>query len=116
STLRVAGKGRVWIDDLRLAEIVRAGVECRADADADPAAFGACRGPLFLPVLPADFFLCDLQHLRIVAGVVDAAIRRRVRKFLGSNVVAQPHFVGGNTEFVRTNINDTLEEPEVLHS
>ncbi len=55
--LRVAGKRRVGIDDLRLAEIVGAGVERGADADSDQTALLARVGLLFLPVVPADQFL-----------------------------------------------------------
>ena len=50
----LAGEGSVGIDDARLTEIVGAGIESRADAEANPTAFFASRRLLFLPVVPAD--------------------------------------------------------------
>jgi hypothetical protein len=53
--LRVAGERGIGIDDLRLAEIVGAGVERGADADADPA-----------PTLPC-VFLSTHHPIRFLA-------------------------------------------------
>ena len=108
--------GRIGIHDLRLPEVVGAGIERGADADSDQAAFLAGRGLLLLPVVPADQALRHLQHLRIVARVVDAAVGRGVGKFLGKNVIAQAHLVGGNTQFVGADIDDALQKPQVLHA
>src|SRR6267378_7193205 len=52
--LRIAGEGRVGIDDLRLAKVVGSGIEGRPDAKADQAAFFAGISLLFLPVVPSD--------------------------------------------------------------
>src|SRR6266702_2310546 len=71
SALRIAGKGRVRIDDLRLAEIVGSGIQRRADTNADETSVLPRRRLLPLPVVPANAILGHLQHLRIVAG--DAA-------------------------------------------
>ncbi len=92
--LRIAGERRLRIDDLRLSEIIGAGIERGADTDAEPAAFGSRLRALNVPFLPADQFLRQLQHAGIIAGVVDASVGRGVGKFLGTNVIAQAHFVG----------------------
>ena len=60
--------------------------------------------------------LRHLQHLRIVARVVHAAVGRGVRKFFRPNVVAQAHFVGGNAQFVRADVHHALQKPEMLHA
>ena len=60
--LRIARERRLRIDDLRLAEVVGAGVERGADADAEPAPFGLRLGALGLPLVPADEIFGDLQH------------------------------------------------------
>src|SRR5260370_32601164 len=78
-TLRVAGERRVGIDDLRLAEIIGSGIEGGADTNSQHAAFLARFGLLLLPVIPADQLLSNLEHLRIIAGVVHAAVGRGVR-------------------------------------
>ena len=51
---RLAGERGVGIDDLRLAEIIRAGIESAADADAEVAAFFAGFGAFFDPLVPVD--------------------------------------------------------------
>lgn len=53
----VPGEGQVGIDDPRLTEIIGAGVERGTDTDTDPTTFGARRGLLLLPFVPADQFL-----------------------------------------------------------
>src|SRR5215469_6768431 len=52
--LRVAGERRLWIHDLRLAEVVSAGIKRGADADAEPAAFFLRLRPFGLPLVPAN--------------------------------------------------------------
>src|SRR5260370_19144021 len=77
--------------------------------------FGSGRRLSLLPILPANLFLSDLQHFGIVARVIDAAVRSRVRKFFRSNIVAQPYLVRSNAQLVRANIHDPLQEPKMLH-
>ena len=114
--LRIAGERRLRIDDLRLAEIVGAGIERGADADAEPAAFGVSLGALGLPLVPADQIFRHLQHAGIVAGIVDAAVRRGVGKLFRPNVIAQAHLVGGNVQLVSADVEHALQEPQVLHA
>src|SRR5208337_2082479 len=54
--LRVTGKRRVGIDDLRLPKIIRSRIKRGADADSNHAAvlFFARLGLLFLPAIPID--------------------------------------------------------------
>src|SRR5260370_3133461 len=67
------------VDDARLAKIVCAGIESRADANSNPAAFLARGGLFFLPFVPADQVLCQCQHPRIIAGILDPPLRPRSR-------------------------------------
>ena len=99
-----------------MAEVVGARVERRPDADSKQAAFLSCSGLLLFPFVPADQVFRDLQHLRIIPRVVNAAIGRGVGKFLGADVIAQPHFVRGDTQFVGADVHHALEEPEMLHA
>ena len=70
---------KVGIQELGLAEVVRAGVERRADPDAEQLAPGGrLRTPLLDRVV-ADQLERRVERARIVAGVVDAAVRRLVR-------------------------------------
>src|SRR5208283_5669539 len=80
--LRVAGKRRLRVDDLRLPKIVGAGIESGSDADAEPAAFRLRPCALGLPSVPADQLLRELQHAGIISRIVDASVRRGVRKLL----------------------------------
>ena len=114
--LRIAGERRTGIDDLRLAEIVGAGIERGADADSDQAAFFARCGLLLLPVVPADLLFRQLEHLGIVSRVVDASVGSGVGKFFRANVVAQAHLVGRNSQLVGANVDHALQEPQVLHA
>src|SRR6266481_1628434 len=116
--LRVAGERRVGVNDLRLAEVVGSGIECGADANADHAAvlFFTRLTLLLPPIVPADKVLRDFEHLRIVAGVVHAAVGRGVRKLFRTDVVAQAHFVRCDADLVGADVDDALQEPEVLHA
>src|SRR5208282_2808813 len=116
--LRVAGKRRVRIDDLRLAEVVGSGIECGANANADhaPVIFFARLGLLLLPIVPADQVFRNFEHLRIIAEVVHAAVGGGVGELFGADVVAQAHFVRRDADFVSADIDDTLQKPEVLHA
>src|SRR6266853_1406456 len=115
-TLRVARKRRVGVDDLRLAEVVRSGIERGADTDSDHAAFSSRLALPLLPVVPPDQVLRDFEHLRIVPGVVDAAVGRGVRELFRANVVAQAHFVRCDADFVGADVDDALQKPEMLHA
>src|SRR6266404_5754552 len=116
--LGVAGERRVGVDNLRLAEVVRSGIERSTDANPNHAAvfFFAGLGLLLLPAVPTDEILRNFEHLRIVAGVVHAAVGRGVRKLFRTDVVAQAHFVRCNAEFMGADVDDALQEPEVLHA
>ena len=85
--LVVARELQLRVDELRLAEVVRAGVERRADADPEqlPARLGVAP-PLLDPVV-ADQLERLVEAARVVAGVVDAAVRRLVRHLVGADVV-----------------------------
>src|SRR5207245_8656683 len=78
--------------------------------------FFAGFGLLLLPAVPTDEILRNFEHLRIVAGVVHAAVGRGVRKLFGADVVAQAHFVGCDADLVGADVDDALQEPEVLHA
>src|SRR3954449_7219102 len=79
--LRIPGKWRMWIDDLRLPEIIRARVQGGADPNSDQAAFFLRIFPLFLPLIPTDQLLRHPHHLRVIARVIHAAIGCCVREF-----------------------------------
>src|SRR5207249_9742018 len=90
-------------------------VERCADANADQPALFTRFGLLLLPFIPTDQPLRNLHHLGIVPGVVDATIRRGVRKFFRTYIVAYAHFVRRDSQFVRADINNALQEPQMLH-
>src|SRR5208282_3237286 len=104
------------IYEARLSEVVRSGIECGTDSHAEPPAFFSRFGLFALPIVPADKLLSERQHSRVVAGVVDATVRRRVRHLTFANVVAQTHVVAGYSELVAADVKNALEEPEMLHS
>src|SRR5262249_3513436 len=107
-TLRVTGKRSARVYDLRLAEIVGSGIECGADPDSDQAAISADLFLLLFPFVPADKFFGDFKHLRIVPRVINTAVGRGVRELFRPHVIAQAHFVGGNFQFVRADVNHTF--------
>src|SRR5256885_8918484 len=79
--LRIAGERRTGIYDLRLSKIVGARIKRRTYANANQPAFLSRISLLLLPLVPTDELLGNLEHPRIVPRVVNAAIRRGVRKF-----------------------------------
>ncbi len=87
--LAVAGEGQVGVDDLRLAEVVGAGVEGRADPDPDPLAVvgGVDLGLLLAPLRVAELLERQVELLWQIARVVDAFVRRLVRIVLRLDVV-----------------------------
>ena len=63
----------------------------------------------------ADQLERDVERACVVAGVVDAAVRRLVRHLLGLDVVALAHLHGVEPELGRDDVDDPLGQPEVLH-
>ena len=114
--MRIAGERRIGIDDLRLSEIVGARVERCTNANANQPALLSGFGLLFLPLVPTNELLAKVEHPWVVPRVVHATIRRGVGKFLWPDVIAQPHLIGGDAEFVRANIDHPLQEPQMLHT
>src|SRR5258708_38812518 len=104
------------VADARLAKIVRAGIEGRADANANPAALLARLGLFFLPIVPADQLFGEREHAGVVTRIIDAAIRSGVWHFVFADVIAQAHFISGNAESVAADIEHALHEPELLHA
>src|SRR4051812_31556509 len=114
--LRVPAKRRMRIDDLCLAEVVRAGVKRSADADPDHAAFRAGLLLFRLPLVPANQFLGELQHAGIIPGVIYASVGRQVGELLRLDEIAFANRVSRNAEFVAANVDAALQEPQVLHA
>ena len=67
-------------------------------------------------VAVADEIERDVEALRVVAGVVDAAVRRLVGHLLGLDVVPLAHLDRVEPELVRDDVDDPLGEPQVLHA
>ena len=104
------------VDHPRLAEVVRSRVERRADPDAEQlAAASASARRSAMPSQPIRSS-ADVEHARVVAGVVDAAVRRLVRHLLDPDVVALAHLDRIEVELVRDDVHDALGEPELLHA
>ncbi len=113
--LVVARELQLGVEELRLAEVVRAGVERRADPEPEQlASRGGVLAALVQPVV-ADQLERDVERTCVVAGVVDAAVRRLVRHLLGLHVVALAHLHGVEPELGRDDVDDPLGQPEVLH-
>ena len=89
------------------------GVERRADPDPDdlPVRLRLARAG----ALVVDQLERDVEAARVVAGVVDAAVRRLVRHLLGLDVVLLPHLDRVEPELVRDDVADPLGQPELLH-
>src|SRR5260370_23628223 len=58
--LRVSGKRRIGIHDLRLAKIVGSRIERGADSDSYPAPLGSRLNLSFFPILPVNLLFGDL--------------------------------------------------------
>ena len=82
-----------------------------------PSSLPAARrlGPPLLDRVVADELERHVERPRVVAGVVDAAVRRLVRHVLGLDVVALAQLDGVEAELVRDDVDDALGEPELLH-
>ena len=107
----IARERRVGVDVPGLAPVVGAGIQGRADADADQPAFLAGFRLLLLPPVPIHQFLGLCQHGGEVAGIIDAAVRRLVRELL--DIVLQAHLVGGDTQFMAADVYHPFHEPDV---
>ena len=103
--LVVAGELQVGVDQLRLAEVVRAGVERRADPEAEQLAARRGLRPPLLDRVVADQLERHVERPRVVAGVVDAAVRRLVRHVLGLDVVALAQLDRVEAELVRDDVD-----------
>ena len=100
---------------MRLAEVVRPRVERRADPDAEQLAAARRLLAPRLDPLVADELERQVEAARVVAGVVDAAVRRLVRHLLGLDVVQLAHRDGIELELGGDDVDDPLGQPEVLH-
>ncbi len=114
--LVVARELQLGIEDHRLPEVVRPGVERRADAEAEQLAAPLGVPSALLEPLVTDQLERDVEAAGVVAGVVDAAVRRRVGHVLGADVVLLAHLDGIEVELVRHDVHDPLGEPELLHA
>jgi hypothetical protein len=72
--------------------------------------------PIFLDRRVADQVERDVEAARVVAGVVHAAVRRRVRELVGLDVVLLAHGDRIEPELACDDVDDALGQPEVLHS
>ena len=96
------------VDVLRLGEVVRARVERRADAEAEQLAARLGVGAPRLDGVVADQLEREVERARVVARVVDAAARRRVRHLLGLDVVELAQRDRIEVELVRDDVDDAL--------
>ena len=106
---------QVGVDQLGLAEVVRPGVERRADPEAEQHPTG---GGLLAPSLDRvvpDQLERELEGARVVAGVVDAAVGGLVRHVLGLDVVHASELDRVEPELVGDDVDDALGEPQLLH-
>ena len=114
--LVVAGELEVGVDQLRLAEVVRARVERGADPEAEQLAAGGRLCPPLLDARRTDEVERHLHRPRVVARVVDAAVRRLVRHVLGLDEVLAADLDRIDPERVRDDVDHALGEPELLHA
>ncbi len=114
--LVVARELEIRVQELGLAEVVRPRVERRADADAEQLSPALGVSPLLLERRIADEVEGDVEAARVVAGVVDAAVRRLVGHLLGLDVVALADLDRVELELVGDDVDHALREPEVLHA
>ena len=114
--LVVAGELEVGVDQLRLPEVVRARVERGADPEPEQLAARGGLGPPLLDPVGADELERHVQRPRVVARVVDAAVRRLVRHVLGLDVVLACGSRPDRSPSVCATMSMTpLGEPELLH-
>src|SRR5438132_3870618 len=99
-----------------MAEIVCTLVARVSDSKNDHSAFCGSFLLFFIPSVPPHHFLRNLEHLRVISRIVNAAVWCRVRELLGQNIVPKAQDVAGNAQGVTTDVEDSLEKPQVLHS
>ena len=104
------------VDELRLAEVVRARVERGADAEPEKLATGGRFGPPRLDVGGTDQVEGHVHRPWIVARVVDAAVRRLVRHVLRLDEVEPADLDRVEVERLRDDVDHALREPELLHA
>ena len=104
------------LTSVRLAEVVRARVEGRADADAEQLAARLGVLALLVDRVVVDELQRLVETARVVAGVVDAAVRRLVGHLVGADVVAFPDLDRIELELVGHDVEHALREPQVLHA
>ena len=113
--LAVPRERQLWIQNLRLAEVVGTGVDGRADPDADALA-GADGG---FPHRLGAFVIDQVEHLvecqRKVPRVVDATVWCLVRVVLWLYVVFLAELDRVEAELVGHDVDDALGQPHVLH-
>ena len=114
--LVVAGELQLRVEDHRLAEVVRSGVERGADADPEELPARLRVAPLLVQRVVADQVERDVEAAGVVAGVVDAAVRRLVGELFVLDVVLLAHLDRIEAELVRDDVDDPLGQPEVLHA
>src|SRR5918912_902401 len=104
------------VQERRLAEVVRPRVERGADPEAEQLPARLRVAPPLLEPVVADQLERDVEAAGVVAGVVDAAVRRLVRHLLALDVVPLPHLDRVEPELARDDVHDPLGQPEVLHA
>ena len=105
----------IRVQERRLAEVVRPRVERRADPEAEEL---PARSRLLAPLLDravVDQLEHHVERGRVVARVVEAAVRRLVRHLLGLHVVPLAHLDRVEAELGRDDVDDPLGQPQVLH-
>src|ERR1700723_3381163 len=115
-SFRLSRKWRIRIDNLRLAEIIRARIKRRTNPNPEISAFLASFSSLLHPLVPIDQFFSNIQHARIITRIVNASIRRGVRKLLFANVITLAHLVRREAKLVAADIHHPLEKPKMLHA
>ena len=112
----VARELEVRVQQGRLPEVVRPRVERGADAEAEELAprFRVLAPFLDRPVV--DQVERDIERRCIVAGVVDAPVRRLVWHLLGLHVVLLADLDRIEIELGRDDVDDPLGQPQVLHA
>src|ERR1700751_1739205 len=114
--LGVDRKRSAGIHDLGLAKIVSSGIERGANAVPDHTPLLAGFSLFLSPGIPADQTLREFQHSWVIARIINATIRRRIRELFGTDVVPQSHLVSRDSQFVGANVDGALQEPEMLHA
>ena len=107
---------QVGIEQLRLPEVVRARIERRADPQAEQLAARLGLAPALLDPVVADQVERDVQAARVVAGVVNAAVRRFVGHLVRTDVVPLAHLDRVELQLRRDDVHDSLGQPQVLHA